>query len=32
MNNKLCNLILKNWLRPFLKKINSGSIPIFENR
>ena len=34
INNKQSNLLLKNWLRfrPFLKNINSGSTPIFENR
>jgi len=34
IKNKQNNLLLKNWfrLRLFLRKINSGSTPIFENR
>jgi len=32
INNKQSNLLSINWLRPFLKRINSGSTPIFENR
>jgi len=32
IKNKQTNLLLKNWLRLFLRKINSGSTPIFKNR
>jgi len=32
VNNKQSNLLLKSWLRLFLKKINSSSTPIFKNR
>jgi len=34
IKNEQTNVLLKNWLRLrlFLRKINSGSTPIFENR
>jgi len=31
IKNKQTNILLKDWLRPLLRKINSGSAPIFEN-